>query len=59
MAHHPAQTFLIQHFRESVETYFSQLTAHFPKQIHATPAPEFMLKLVLFIFIHALDQDGL
>ena len=57
--HHPAESFLIQHFRKSIETAFSQLTARFPKQIHAVTAAGFVLKLVLFIFVHALDQAGL
>lgn len=57
--HHPAQCFLIQYFRKGIETYFSQLTARFPKQIHAVTAAGFALKIVLFIFAHVLDQVGL
>lgn len=57
-AHHPAQNFLIQHFRKGIETAFSQLTARFPKQIHAVTAEGFALKIALFIFVHALDQVG-
>lgn len=57
--HHPAQTFLIQYFRKRIETCFSQLTARFPKQIHAVTAAGFALKIALFIFAHALDQVGL
>lgn len=56
--HHPAQSFLIQHFRKGIETVFSQLTTRFPKQIHAVTAAGFALKIALFIFVHALDQVG-
>ncbi len=57
--HEPHETFLIQHFRKSIETCFSLLTARFPKQIHAVTAQGFVLKIVLFIFVHSLDQAGL
>jgi hypothetical protein len=57
--HHPAQSFLIQYFRKGIETCFSQLTARFPKQIHAVTAAGFALKTALFIFAHVLDQAGL
>ena len=57
--HEPHEAFLLQHFRKTIETSFSQLTARFPKQIHATTAAGFVLKLVLFIFAHSLDQAGL
>lgn len=57
--HEPHETFLIQHFRKTIETAFSQLTARFPKQIHAVTAQGFVLKIALFIFVHTLDQVGL
>lgn len=57
--HHPAQSFLIQYFRKGIETCFSQLTARFPKQIHAVTAQGFALKIALFIFAHTLHQAGL
>ena len=57
--HHPAQSFLIQYFRKGIETTFSQLTARFPKQIHAVTAEGFALKIALFIFVHTLHQVGL
>lgn len=56
--HTPAQNYLIQHFRKGTETTFSQLTARFPKQIHAVTAAGFALKIALFIFVHTLDQAG-
>ena len=57
--HHPAQAFLIQHFRKNIETQFSTLTARFPKQIHAVTAEGFVLKILLFVFVHAFAQAGL
>ena len=57
--HAPHETFLLQHFRKTIETTFSQLTARFPKQIHAVTAKGFVLKIALFIFVHTLDQVGL
>lgn len=57
--HHPAQSFLLQYFRKRIETCFSQLTARFPKQIHAVTAAGFALKIALFIFAHTLHQAGL
>jgi len=57
--HHPAQNFLLQYFRKGIETCFSQLTARFPKQIHAVTAAGFALKIALFIFAHTLHQAGL
>lgn len=57
--HAPYENFLIQYFRKGIETCFSELTARFPKQIHAVTAQGFVLKLVLFLFVHSLDQAGL
>jgi len=57
--HHPAQNALTQHFRKTIETTFSHLTTRFPKHIHAVTAQGFVLKIALFIFVHALDQVGL
>lgn len=48
--HSPAQRLLIQCFRKGSETTFSQLTARFPKHVHAVTAG-FVLKLVLFILV--------
>ena len=57
--HAPAENFLLQHFRKTIETTFSELTARFPKKIHAVTAAGFVLKIALFIFVHALDKFGL
>ena len=56
---HPAQVFLLQNFRKGIETCFSQLTARFPKQIHAVTAAGFALKIALFVFAHTLHQAGI
>jgi len=56
--HSAVQRFLLQHFRKRIETTFSQLVARFPRHIHAVTAAGFLLKLVLFIFVHTLDQTG-
>lgn len=56
--HSAAQQFLLQHFRKRVETTCSQLVARFPRHIHAVTAAGFVLKLVLFLFVHTLDQTG-
>ena len=55
--HHPAQAFLIQHFRKRVETSISGITALFPKKIHAVTAQGFALKLMLFIFAYTLQTQ--
>ena len=57
--HAPHETFLLQHFRKPIETAFNQLTARFPKQIHAVTAQGFVLKIARFVFVHTLDRVGL
>ncbi len=57
--HHPAQALRLPYFRKGIETCLSQLTARFPKQIHAITAAGFALKITLFIFAHTLSQAGL
>ena len=54
----PRQTFMLQHFRKSIETCFDQLAARFPKQIHAVTATGFVLKLVLFISFTLLTKPA-
>lgn len=54
----PAQRLLLQHFGKSVETTFRQLTARFPKHLHAVTAVGFVLKVALFAFVHTLGQAG-
>jgi len=56
--HEPWQNFLIQHFRTGVETTISQITARFPKSIHAVTAQGFARKVLLFVFTHTLAELG-
>lgn len=56
--HEPWQNFLIPHFHKGVETTISQITARFPKSIHAVMAQGFALKLLLFVFTHTLAELG-
>ena len=55
----PARALLLLQSRHGVETCFRQLTDRFPKRIHATSAIGFVLKIGLFVFVHALDRFGL
>lgn len=55
-ADEPWQAFLKDHFRKRIETTFSGITALFPKKIHATSTPGFILKVILFIFAYTLNQ---
>jgi len=57
--HAPWENYLLHHYRRPIETSFSQLTARFPKKIHATTAQGFALKLGLFILAHTLHLAGL
>lgn len=56
--HSPAHRSLLQYFRKGAETTCSQLTARFPKHLHAVTVAGCVLKLALFIFVHTLDQAG-
>lgn len=38
--------------RKGIETSFSEITAHFPKKIHAVTARGFVLKVIMFIFAY-------
>jgi len=54
--HEPWEEYLIQTFRKGIETMFSQITAMFPKRIHAVTVEGFMLKIVLFIFAFTFQK---
>ena len=54
--HQPWQDFLISVSRKRIETMFSQITAMFPKRIHAVTTEGFMIKLVMFIFVFTLNE---
>jgi hypothetical protein len=42
--------------RKRIETVFSQITAMFPRRIHATSFRGFQLKVSLFVIAFALDK---
>lgn len=42
--------FIKKYMRKRIETTFSEITAGFPKNIHAVPPEGFMLKIFLFAF---------
>ncbi len=54
--HQPWQDFLIAISRKRIETMFSQITAMFPKRIHAVTANGFIIKLIMFIFVFTLNE---
>ena len=54
---HPAMDFIKKYMRKRIETTFSEITAYFPKKIHAVTIQGFLLKVVLFIFAFALDRS--
>jgi len=54
---HPAMRFLKQTIRKNIEVTFSQITAAFPKKIHAVTPKGFMIKIVLFIFAFTLQKS--
>ncbi len=55
-ADHPAMEFIKKYMRKRIETTFSEITAFFPRKIHAVTAQGFILKVVLFIFAFTLDK---
>lgn len=54
--HQPWQEYLISISRKRIEVTFSQISAMFPKRIHAVTVDGFLLKLVLFIFVFSLNE---
>jgi len=54
---HPAMDFIKKYMRKRIETTFSEITAYFPKKIHAVTIQGFLLKVVLFIFAFSLDKS--
>lgn len=45
-----------KHMRRRIETTFSEITALFPRKIHAVTIQGFILKVVLFIFAYSLNR---
>lgn len=54
--HEPWQEFLISHYRKGIESVFSQITALFPKRIHAVTPEGFLLKLAIFIIAFTFQK---
>ena len=42
--------------RQKIEQTFSQITAHFPKKIHAVTQNGFLIKIVLFLLAYAMEH---
>ena len=53
---HPSSEFIKTQFRKRIETTFSELTAWFPKRIHAVTPKGFLLKLIIFLFAFTLNK---
>lgn len=53
---HPALAFLKTMMRKRIETTFSEITAFFPRKIHAVTPQGFLLKVILFIFAYTLNR---
>jgi len=56
-ADHPAICFIKKYMRKRIETTFSEITAFFPRKIHAVTPQGFILKIVLFIFAYTLNKS--
>ena len=53
---HPALAFLKTMMRKRIETTFSEITAFFPRKIHAVTPQGFLLKVILIIFAYTLNR---
>ena len=52
----PALAFIKKYMRKRIETTFSEVTAGFPKSIHAVTPEGFMLKIFIFLFAFSLKK---
>ena len=52
----PAVRFLKKYYRKRVETTFSEITAWYPKKIHAVTAKGFLIKIVLFLLAFVFEK---
>jgi hypothetical protein len=52
----PHWVYLKKQIRQKIEQTFSQITARFPKHIHAVTAKGLILKIILFLLIHSFDS---
>ena len=53
---HPATDFLKKLIRKRIETSFAEMTAWFPKKIHAVTTQGFLLKIILFLFAYSFHR---
>lgn len=53
---HPARAFLKKKYRKRIEVTFSEITALFPRKIHAVTPEGFILKIILFICAYTFKR---
>lgn len=46
-----------RYYRKAIENTFANITAKFPKKIHAVTAKGFLLKILIFIIMYCLDTQ--
>ena len=46
-----------RYYRKTIENTFTDITAKFPKKIHAVTAKGFLLKILIFIIMYCLDKQ--
>jgi len=46
-----------KYYRKTIENTFANITAKFPKKIHAVTAKGFLLKILIFIIMYCLDKQ--
>ena len=46
-----------KYYRKTIENTFADITARFPKKIHAVTAKGFLLKILCFIIMFILDKQ--
>jgi hypothetical protein len=52
----PYGVYLKKQIRQNIEQAFSQITARFPKHIHAVTQHGFVLKIILFLLAHCFEK---
>jgi len=52
----PYWVYLKKQIRQKIEQAFSQITARFPKHIHAVTQHGFVLKIILFLLAHSFEK---
>ncbi|WP_181309091.1 IS982 family transposase [Rufibacter sp. XAAS-G3-1] len=52
----PAMEYIKTAMRKKIETTFSEITATFPRSIHAVTPEGFLLKIVLFLFAYTINK---